>query len=171
METWDAIRSRRNVREFSDRVIDSEVLNRILEAGRLTPSSRNRQPWDFVVVTEPEQLGHLAGVWKGAWHVANARAAVAIVGPNLDGERERNTLHFDLGQAVMSMMLAASDKGVGTGHAYVDDQDLARSILGFPADRHCAHVISFGYPAERPLRPRTRADRRPFDEVVHRGNW
>lgn len=52
METWDAIRARRNVREFSDQPISPDDLDRILEAGRLTPSSRNWQPWDFVAVTD-----------------------------------------------------------------------------------------------------------------------
>ncbi|HEY3429005.1 MAG TPA: nitroreductase family protein, partial [Acidimicrobiia bacterium] len=74
METWDAIRARRNVREFSEQPINPDDLDRILEAGRLTPSSRNWQPWDFVVVTDPDRLGELAGVWRGAWHVAGARA-------------------------------------------------------------------------------------------------
>jgi nitroreductase len=71
----------------------------------------------------------------------------------------------------MSLMLAATDLGIGTGHAYVDDQELARSLLGFPADRICTHIISFGYPADRQLRPRSKVNRRPFDEVVHRGQW
>ncbi|MDP3983524.1 MAG: nitroreductase family protein [Acidimicrobiia bacterium] len=171
METWDARTSRRNVREFSDHVLGETDLERILEAGRRTPSSRNWQPWDFVVVTDPQRLAELAGVWRGAWHVANAKAAVAIIAPVLDTEKERNTLHFDLGQAVMAMMLAAADSGIGTGHAAVADQSLARQILGFPDDRFCAHMISFGLPADKPLRPLKRINRRSFDEVVHRHRW
>lgn len=171
METWDAIRARRNVREFSEQPVNPDDLDRILEAGRLTPSSRNWQPWDFVVVTDRGRLAELAGVWRGAWHVAGARAAVAIITPPVENEREDRTLHFDVGQAVMSLMLAATDLGIGTGHAYVDDQELARSLLGFPADRICSHMISFGYPKDRPLRPRTKVNRRPFDEVVHRERW
>jgi nitroreductase len=171
MEAWDAIRARRNVREFSDQPISPNDLDRILEAGRLTPSSRNWQPWDFVVVTEGDRLAQLAGVWRGAWHVAGARAAVAIITPSVESEREDRTLHFDVGQAVMSLMLAATDLGIGTGHANVDDQDLARAVLGFPADRTCSHLISFGYPAGRPLRPRTKVNRRPFEEVVHLDRW
>ena len=171
METWDAIRARRNVREFSEQLINPDDLDRILEAGRLTPSSRNWQPWDFVVVTDPDRLAELAGVWRGAWHVAGARAAVAIITPPVESEREDRTLHFDVGQAVMSLMLAATDLGIGTGHASVDDQELARSLLGFPVDRICSHLISLGYPKDRPLRPRSKVNRRSFNEVVHRGRW
>jgi nitroreductase len=171
METWDAITSRRNVRQFSDQAIDGGDLDRILEAGRRSPSSRNWQPWDFVVVTDPDQLTKLAGVWKGAWHVAKAKAAIAVIAPGLDTEEERSILHFDLGQAVMSMMLAASDLGIGTGHAAVADQALAQAILGFPDDRFCAHMLSLGYPAEDPLRPLKKVNRRPFNEVVHRQRW
>ncbi len=171
METWDAIASRRNIREFSDEAIEGKALDRILEAGRRTPSSRNWQPWDFVVVTDPAQRAELAGVWKGAWHVAGARAVVAIIAPRVESEREQNVLHFDLGQAVMSMMLAAADSGIGTGHAVVADQDLARSILGFPEDRFCAYLISLGFPIDGPLRPLKSVNRRPFQEVVHRDRW
>ncbi|HEV7908406.1 MAG TPA: nitroreductase family protein, partial [Pseudonocardiaceae bacterium] len=79
METWDAIRSRRNVRDFADRPIAREHLERILEAGRRAPSSQNWQPWDFVVVTEREHLQDLAKVWQGAGHVATSAATVALV--------------------------------------------------------------------------------------------
>jgi len=170
METWDAIRSRRDVRVFAERPIDDGDLDRILEAGRRSPSSRNTQPWDFVVVTDREQLAELATVWQGAGHVAGSAATVAVVAPAAE-EATRATVFFDLGQAVFSMMVAAADLGIGSGHAVVADQELARRVLGLPEDRICAHLVPLGYPAERPLRPLSRPDRRPFDEVVHRGRW
>jgi nitroreductase len=171
VETWDAIRSRRNVREFSDREVRAEDLDRILEAGRIAPSARNWQPWDFVVVADRGRLGELAGVWQGAWHVAGAPAAIAIVSPLPADDRERELLQYDLGQATMSMMIAAADAGIGTGHAAVADQQLAQRILGFPDDRFCAYLISIGYPADRPLAPLRRLNRRPSDDVVHRERW
>lgn len=78
---------------------------------------------------------------------------------------------YDLGQATMSMMLAAADQGIGSGHAAVRDQELARRLLGFPEDRQLAWLIAFGYPADRPLRPIDQPDRRPFGNVVHRARW
>ena len=71
----------------------------------------------------------------------------------------------------MIMMLAAADLGIGSAHSAVGDQDLARQLLGLPADRTCAYLISLGYPADRPLAPIKRPNRRPFDELVHRGRW
>jgi nitroreductase len=71
----------------------------------------------------------------------------------------------------MSVMLAAADLGIVSGHASVRDQELARRLLGLPEDRFCAWLIALGYPADRPLAPIARPDRRPFDSVVHRGRW
>lgn len=167
METWDAIRARRNIRSYDDRPLPSDVLDRILEAGRRAPSSRNQQRWDFVVCTDRAQLRELANVWRGAGHVASSAATVALIAPSPVG----GSVAYDLGQATMSMMLAAADLGVGSGHASARDQELARRLLGFPDDRQLAWMIALGYPDGRPLAPLQRPDRRPFDDVVHRGHW
>jgi nitroreductase len=171
MQTWDAIRSRRNVREFEHRPLPSEHLDRILEAGRRAPSSRNWQPWDFVVVTDRGQLKELAKVWQGAGHVAGSAATIAIVVPHTDDRGERDRAQYDIGQATMAMLIAAADLGVGSGHAAVADQDQARMVLGLPDDRYAAYLIDLGYPADRPLKPIRNPNRRPFTEVVHRAQW
>lgn len=171
METFDAIRARRNVRSFDTRPVPDADLDTILEAARRTPSARNMQRWDFVVCTDRAQLEALAGVWKGAGHVAGAAAAIALIAPIGESPAENGSIEYDLGQATMSIMVAAADLGIGTAHASVADQDLARSLLGFPADRRCAYLLSVGYPGDRPLAPIARPDRRPFDDVVHRGSW
>lgn len=169
METWDTIRARRNVRTYTDQPLPDEGLDRILEAGRRTPSSRNWQPWDLVVVTDRQQLADLATVWVGAGHVARSAATVALVAPADPTQREDAL--YDLGQLTISMMLAAADQGIGSGHANVSDQERAREILGLPADRLCAYLVAFGYPGDGPLRPLARPARRQFDDVVHRGGW
>ena len=171
METWDAITARRNVREFADRPISDVNLDRILEAGRRAPSARNWQPWDFVLVTDRAVLGELSKVWVGAGHVAKSAAAIVLVAPVLDDERQRDWLHFDHGQAMMTMMITAADLGIGSGHTAVEDQGLARTLLGLPEDRYAEAIVSLGYPLDRPLTPLKRMDRRPFDDVVHRGRW
>ncbi len=166
VETWDAITSRRNVRSYTDRPVAGPDLDRILEAGRRAPSSRNTQPWDFVVVTTRDRLVELAKVWRGAGHVAGSAATIALI-----EENPPRGVEYDLGQATMSMLLAAADLGIGTGHSAVSDQDLARELLGFPADHRCAYLIALGYPADRPVTPIRNPDRRPFDQVVHRERW
>jgi nitroreductase len=169
MQTWDAITSRRNVRSFTDQPVDPADLDRILEAGRRSPSSQNWQPWDFILVTDRQQLQALAQTWRGAGHVAGSAATIVVIGPPADNPFRRAQL--DLGQAIMSMTLAAADLGIGSCHAGVADLDLARQILGFPPDRDWAFLLSLGYPADRPLRPVRNPSRRPLDEVVHRGRW
>jgi nitroreductase len=171
METWDAITSRRNVRSFTDRSVTDADLDRILEAGRRSPSASNRQKWDFVVVTDRQQLDELGTVWQGAGHVPGSAAAIVFVLPEPEAERYRLMDQYDLGQATMAMMLAATDLGIGTGHSAVGDQDAIRRILGLPGDRHAPYMLALGYPADRPLAPIRNPDRRPFEGVVHRGRW
>lgn len=171
METWEAIRSRRNVRSFTDQPIPRDHLDEILEAGRRAPSSQNWQPWDFVVVTERSRLTELSSVAPGAGHLAGAAAAVAVCASTLVPDGKLRSLYFDLGQATMSMLLAAASLRIGSCHAGVGDQDLVRSALDLPADRLCVYIISFGYPADRPLSLIRRPSRRPLDEIVHRETW
>ena len=171
METWDTIRSRRNVRSFEDRPIDAAIVDRILEAARRTPSSMNQQAWDFVVVTDRDRLGELSKVWRYAAHVATSAVTIALVAPRSDDVDTRETYQFDLGQASMSIMLAAADEGIGSCHAAIGEQALSREILGLPDDRECMWLIALGYPTDRPLAPIERPTRRPFNDVVHRDRW
>lgn len=171
METWDAIRARRKINDYAARAVEEEKLNRILEAGRRAPSSRNQQRWDFILVRDKEQLARLSEVWRGAAHIAEAPAAIAVVAPHSEDLRESASINFDLGQAVMSMMIAAADLGIGTRHAAVEDYDLATEILGLPADRRLMWMFGLGYPGDRPMGPVENPDRNPFDDVVHLERW
>jgi nitroreductase len=171
METWDAIRARRNVRHYTDQPIAQADLERILDAGRRTASASNWQPWNFVAVTDRPQLVELAKVWQGARHVAQSAATIAFVVREPENDRQRNLLMYDLGQATASMMLAAADLGIGSGHAAVSDQEQAQQVLEFPDSYFCAYLIGLGYPADRRLQPLVRPYRRPLDEVVHWDRW
>ena len=171
MESWDAICSRRNVRIYEDRPLSAEEVDRIVEAGWRSPSAQNLQRWDFVVCTDRAQLQALSGIWRGAGHLAAAAAAIVMVAPVTDEPRIRQLIEYDLGQATMAMMLVAADLGIGSGHSAVGDQAAVRGILGLPNDRHAAYMLALGYPAGGPLKPIKEPDRRPFDDVVHRGSW
>ncbi|HEV3381269.1 MAG TPA: nitroreductase family protein [Trebonia sp.] len=171
METWDAIRARRNVRTYRPEPVPAADLDRIAEAGWRAPSASNRQHWDFIIVTDREQLTALSTVWQGAGHIAGAAAAIALVVPQADDDRTRVTDRYDLGQATYAIMVAAADLGLGTGHSAVGEQERAREILGVPEDHDVAYLIGVGYPADRPLKPIVKPNRRPFGEVVHHGRW
>jgi nitroreductase len=170
MQTWDAYRSRRNVRAYTDESLAAHELDRILDAGRRSPSAFNSQPWDFVVVTDRDQLVDLATVWRGAGHVARSAATIVVVTPEqADADRAR-WAEFDLGQAVMAMSIVAADLGIGSAHAIVDDQARCRQLLGVPDDHRCAYLLVLGRP-QGGLHPVEQLDRRPFDDVVHCGRW
>ena len=171
METWDALRAPRNVRTYRPDPVPAADLERLAEAAWRAPSGGNRQHWDFVIVTDREQLTELATVWHGARHIGGAAAAIALVLPNTEDERTRLTDRYDLGQATFAILIAAADLGIGTGHSSVGDQEKARAILGVPDSHTVAYLIGVGYPADRPLSPIRKPDRRPFDQVVHRGRF
>jgi len=171
METWDALLPRRNIRAFADRPIPGDDLDRVLEAGRRSASSANQQRRDFVAVTDMTRLVNLARMWRGTGHVAGSAATIALVTPDAADPRTRESIQNDLGQATMAMLIAATDLGIGSGHAAVAAQDLARQLLGLPTDRFCAWHIALGYPVDRPLSPVRHPNRRPFEQVVRRDRW
>ena len=171
METWDAIRARRQVRSFRPEPIPDSDLQRITEAGWRAPSAGNRQHWEFVVVTDREQLQAMSTVWRGAALIAGAAATIGLVIPQYDEERGRLISYWDLGQATYAMMVAAADLGIGSGVTSIGDQEAARKILGVPDDHDAAFQLGLGYPADRPLRPILKPNRRPIEEVVRYGHW
>src|ERR1700744_2351542 len=109
METWDAIRSRRNVRDYRPDPIPDADLLRIAEAGWRAPSASNRQHWDFILVTDPQQLTDLSQVWQGAGHIAKAQAAIVLVVPEPADERTKNVDQYELCPGTHTMMVTAPE--------------------------------------------------------------
>lgn len=171
METWDAIRSRRNVRQYEGRPIEEAHLNQILEAARRTPSSSNEQRWDFVVVRDKDRLQRLSKIWQGARHIPGSAVTIALVGPDPDEPRLRESVAYDMGQVTMSIMLAAVDLGIGTGHSSAHEVEVGREVLELPGDRRVWWLIGLGYPADRPLKPIENPDRRSLEDLVHYETW
>jgi len=173
MDVWDAIRGKRMIRRFQERPLEPEHLTRILDAGRHAGSSKNLQRWDFVVVDDRDRLRELASVGPFAGHVAGAAVAIALVIPDPRSSEAPLSIVWDLGVAAQNMMLAAWELGIGSCPATVYDHDLARRLLGYPTDRYCEYVLSFGYPArpEDLSRSPRAGGRRSLDEVVHHDTW
>jgi nitroreductase len=173
MEIWAGLSSIRAVRAFDERPLERPHLMRILAAGRRAPSSKNSQRWGFVACQEREHLRDLADIGPFAGHVARAGAAVAIVTPNDEDPDRRAWIMLDAGQAAQNMMLAAWDLGIGSAHAAVYDDELARKLLGYPAGQRCDLLISFGYPADPSIltSPPRKGGRRPQADVIHWERW
>jgi nitroreductase len=173
MDAWQAINSVRVVRQFEDRPLAAEHLDRILNAGRRTGSSKNEQRWAFIVVQEREHLRGLAGVGRYADHLAGAAAAVALVVPAASDPMRALSVMWDLGRAAQNMVLAAWELGIGSVPATVFDQDLTRQLLGLPDEQRCDFILSFGYPADASVltRPNRPGGRLPLEAVVHTERW
>jgi len=165
MDTWLAVASRREVREYADRELPEELVSRILDAGRLAGSAKNRQPWRFLVVEDAEARERLADAVYEPTNVRGAKLVVAVLAK----------ASLDTGRAMQNMLLAAWNDGVGSCPNGIADPDRAREALGLGEEDELAIVLTFGWPA-RPIDPtrRTpeewsgRANRKPLDELVER---
>jgi nitroreductase len=164
MDAYLAVVSKREVRDYSDEPLSDEALTRILQAGRATGSSRNRQEWQFVVVRNRETLNALAETVSSPRNISTCAVAIAIVLTGQPG--------WDGGRLAQNMMLAAWADGVGTCPNTPRQREEAHRILGIPADAEIATILSCGYPAS-PLRVASdpnailrRINRKPLDELV-----
>jgi nitroreductase len=160
VDTFRVIASKRDERAYADTPLPDDVVERILDGGRLSGSSQNRQRWEFVVVADAKR--ELADAVYAPDNLRTAALVVAIVG---------EAGAFDVGRCSQNMMLAAWDRGVVSCPNGIRDADAAAATLG----GEVRMILSFGYPA-RPHSPESRsaeewsarAKRRPLDELVRR---
>jgi nitroreductase len=159
MNTIEAIRTKRSVRQFTDKPVSEEFIDKILNAGRHAQSSKNEQPWTFILVQDRERLKAVSECGNYAGHIAGAAFAVVLV--------DHHNWSFDIGQAAAYLQLAAWDLGVSSCIAYFGLQDKLKALLGIPAEASVEIGISFGYSAEEPRRMK-KSGRKPLDEIVRR---
>jgi nitroreductase len=170
VDAYLAIASRREVRNYSDQAVPEEVQRRILDAGRVSGSSQNRQQWRFVWVTDRELLDRLAEM---VFVASNLRACAFAVAIAVSG---KGPTSFDAGRAAQNMLLAAWNEGVGSSPNGMPDRAAAGEVLGLSEGEEPVIVLTFGYPARPGRDPESRpaeewieaADRKPFEEVVER---
>lgn len=169
MDTFLAIASRRDERRYRPAPLPAAVSERILDAGRLSGSSRNRQPWAFVVPESRERIEALARAVYVPENVVLAGLVVAVVATGGGSAR------FDAGRAAQNMLLAAWNEGVSSCPNGVDDAEVARDALRLGEDEIPVIVLSFGLPetlrdpdARSAQEWSDRANRRPLGEVVRR---
>jgi nitroreductase len=170
MNVSEAIRTKRAIRKFQDKLLPDEVVRVILNAGRRSQSSKNEQGWQFIAVRDKSILKALSETGAYAGHLAGAALGVAILSPNPEGKFQDL---FDVGQAAAYMQLGAWELGVGSCLASIYEPEKARQILGFPTEWHLRIAISFGYPSdeEKLTAPPKKGGRRPLEEFVHWDRW
>ena len=169
MDTFLAIASRRDQRRYVPGALPDDVVGRILDAGRLSGSSGNRQPWTFVVVEGPERVEALS---RGVFVPGNVLGAGLVVAVVVAG---KGPVSFDAGRAAQNMLLVAWNEGVASCPNGISDRDAVRAVLELGEDEAPAIVLTFGVPERRP-EPQARsaaewsarANRRPLDDVVRR---
>jgi nitroreductase len=167
VDAYLAVVSKREVRDYAARPIEADVERRILEAGRLAGSSKNRQARRFVILRDPALVEEAAqSVFKGD----NVRGAALVVAIVTGG---KGPTPFDAGRAAQNIMLAASSQGVGSCPNGIADAARLQAAVGHGDEEKVATVLTLGYPATpRDPSRRTpeewvaRADRKPYDEVV-----
>ena len=168
VDAYLAVVSKREVREYAEREIEPEAERRILEAGRVAGSSKNRQARRFVIVRIEGVREEVAScVYAGA-NVRGAALVVAIV------VGRKGPTAFDAGRAAQNMMLAASNDGIGSCPNGIAEADRLREVLQHGEDEQVATVLTFGHPHTPRRDPQSltaeewvrRADRRPYEEIV-----
>jgi nitroreductase len=168
MDAYLAVASKREVRDYADRPLEPAAERRILEAGRVAGSSKNRQARRFVVVRDDAVRDEVAECVYNAANVRGAALVVAIV------VGRKGPTAFDAGRAAQNMMLAASNDGIGSCPNGTADAERLAAALGNGEDESVATVLTFGYPATPRRDPESltadewvgRADRKAFEEIV-----
>ena len=142
MDVFDAVRTVLAVRSYDDRAVPDEVVHRIVEAGHLSASSMNKQPWHFIVVQERENLRKLGAAVRSGPYIADAPLAIVVA-----IEKASPFGVSDASRAIQSMILTAWADGVGSNWAGFGGLDAVKTLLDIPADLDVLAVLPFGYPA------------------------
>jgi nitroreductase len=163
----EEIRKVRQARQYRPDPVPEEVLSELLEIARWTGSSRNTQPWHFIVVRDKERLRQISHIRTPINWVAEAPLAIAIV---LDGDNPQSEA-YDEGRVTERLLIAARLLGLGGGVAWYGDaeqQEQGKRILGIPAERTARSVVVLGYPTsiKDPRPNRVAGGRRPLAEVI-----
>ena len=163
MQVFEAVRTVLAVRAYQDKPVPSEVIRRIVDAGRLTGSSMNRQPWHFIVVENRDTLRQLAALARTGPYIAQASLAVVVAIENT------GSAVSDASRAIQAMILTAWSEGVGSNWVGFLELTEVKSLLGIPDDLEVLAILPFGYPAQ--AHGQGKKQRKPLAEVAHRGRF
>ena len=164
MDTFEAVRTLLAVRGYQDKPVPAQSLQRILEAGRLTASSMNSQPWHFIVVQNRDTLRQLGSLLRTGPYVAQAPLAIVVV---IDPTTYAMS---DASRAIQSMLLTAWSEGLGSNWVGFGGLDNLKPLLGIPAEAEVFAVLPIGYPKDE-IQGRGKKQRKPLAEVAYRERW
>lgn len=164
MDTFDAIRTVLAVRRFKDTPIPESIVQQIVEAGRLTASGGNSQPWHFIVIRNKETLRQLGQLARTGPYIAQAPLAIVVV---LD--RSSHLADSDGSRAIQDMILAAWSQGIGSNWVGYNNFPEINSLLGIPQGVSVFAILPFGYPAEEVGKGQKK--RKPLGEVAFNERW
>ena len=159
MDVFEAVRTLLAVRGYQDKPVPDAVVRRIVEAGRLTGSGMNGQPWHFIVVRDRETLRKLGALASSGRYVAQAPLAIVVA-----TDKSRFAVS-DASRAIQSMLLTAWADGVGSNWVGFSGLEKVNAVLDVPAGLDVLAILPFGYPA-RPV-GRGKKQRKPLREVGH----
>ncbi len=163
METFDAIRTVLAVRHFKDTPIPEPIVRQIVEAGRLTASGGNSQPWHFIVVRDKETLHRLGQLARTGPYIAQAPLAMVVA-------MDRSPLADSNGsRAIQDMILAAWSQGVGSNWVGFNNLPEVNRLLGIPEEVSVLSILPFGYPAEAVGKGQKK--RKPLGVVAYNERW
>jgi nitroreductase len=163
MEVFDAVRTLLAVRRYQDRPVPEDAIRRVLEAGRLTASGLNEQPWHFVVVGDREALRRIGALMPTAPYIAQAAVAIVVAIDRIP------VAVSDTSRAIQSMLLTAWSEGIGGNWSGFGPIEGIGPLLGIPADLDVLAVLPFGFPAD-PI-GRGKKNRKRLDQIAHRERW
>lgn len=164
MEVFDAIRTVLAVRQFRDQPVTEPVVKQIVEAGHLTASGSNLQPWRFIVVQNKETLRQLGTLAKTGPYIAQAPLAIVV------GIEKSSPLGVsDASRAIQNMVLTAWAQGVGSNWVGFHNLEHVRPLLGIPDEIEVLAIVPFGYPVQKLGQGNKK--RKPLGEVAHRETW
>jgi nitroreductase len=163
MEVYDAVRTVLAVRQYQSKPVPAETVRRILEAGRLTASASNRQPWHFILVDDKETIGKLAALATTGPYIAQAPMVIVVA-----VENNRFGLS-DGSRAIQSMVLTAWSEGIGSNWVGFAGMDQIKPLLNIPDTLDVIAILPMGYPAKK--LGYGKKNRKSVAEVIHHGRF
>ncbi|QEN05522.1 nitroreductase [Thiospirochaeta perfilievii] len=170
MAVIDLIKGRSSCRNFSDKSIDESIVNSIVEAGRLAPSAKNRQPWRFIIISEENRKNRLLEACFGADVIKTADKIVAVCTTNINYvmPNGQNAHDMDLSIATSFMMLQAEHEGLGSCIVTTYNEEMIRELLTVPFSMRVYCLLALGYKGDT---AEIKKERKSFQDVHNMEHW